>query len=86
MGLCFVSRTLGLQRFDGCRCQPVQARKKQEWRKGEATMEGKRSERVVEGTGGRGRGLGRGSGDGPVGGPGRGGWEGQKEGEKEVKL
>ena len=28
MGLCFVSRTLGLQRVDGCRSQLVQARKK----------------------------------------------------------
>ena len=27
-GLCFVSRTLGLRNIDGCRSQPVQARKK----------------------------------------------------------
>ena len=53
MGLCFVSRTLGLQRIDGCRKNGGKA---------EATMEGKR-ERVGEGIGerfGEGGGLGGG--------------------------
>ena len=42
MGLCFVSRTLGLQRIDGCCSQPVQARKnKQEWQKSGSNNGGK---------------------------------------------
>ena len=62
MGLCLVSRTLGLQRIDGCRSQPVQARKRKNKNGGKAvaTVEGKRSERV----GGR-RGRERGRGWGP---------------------
>ena len=61
-GLCFVSRTLGLQH--SCRSQPVQARKKQEWRKSGCNKEEKRSERVGEGTA-AGKGVwGGGAGDG----------------------
>ena len=51
MGTSVVSRTLGLQRIDGCCSQPLQARerKNRNGGKAEATMEGKRSERVGEG-------------------------------------
>ena len=36
MGLCFVSRALGLQRIKGCRSQPVQARNKKNKNGGKA--------------------------------------------------
>ena len=56
MGLCFVSRTLGLQRIDGCRSQPVQTRKarmaekrKQQWRESEANGCGKERGRGLSG-------------------------------------
>ena len=63
MGLCFVSRTLGLQRIDGCRSQPSQARKsknggtagKQQRRGNEANGWGKEQ---VGGEGGWGSGTG----------------------------
>ena len=55
LGPCFVSRTSGLQRIDGCRSQPVQARtkarmaekRKQQWRESEG-----KGGRAVERVGG----------------------------------
>ena len=49
MSLCFVSRTLGLQRIDSCRSQPVQAKETGGKAEATITMEGKRSKRVREG-------------------------------------
>ena len=74
MGLCFVSRTLGLQRIDSCRSQPVQAKETGGKAEATITMEGKRSKRVreggeKEGTGGREKGFGgRGGGERAIGG------------------
>ena len=66
-GLCFVSRTLGLRNIDGCRSQPVQARKKSR-NGGEANGWGKEQAGRVGWAGGPSR---AGAGRMGAGGPGR---------------
>ena len=58
-GMCFVPRSLVLQRIDAASASKKKCKNSG---KAEATMEGRQSERVEKGTGGRGRGVGGGGG------------------------